>query len=62
MLRVVFKGHAHAASRTGGITSFTNSIAARQRWTRSHTVKTSITSSMYDDIGMVKKERMCHLI
>ena len=53
----------HAASKTGGMTSFTNSIAARQRWTRSHIVRTSITDSMYDDdIGMVTKDVSSHLI
>ena len=45
-----------AASKTVGISSFTISIAARQCWIRSHSVRTSITSSMYDDIVIVKED------
>ena len=39
-----------------GISAITNSISARQRWTQSHFIRTSIISYVFEDLGMTKKE------
>jgi len=36
-----------------GISAFTNSISARQRWAQSHFVRTQLISGLYDELGNV---------
>ena len=47
---------ADAASQKSGITSLTNSIGARQRWARSHFLRTKIISYVFEKVGMSEKE------
>lgn len=48
--------NADAARRLTGITHFTNSISARQRWARSHGLRSTIISYVYDVCGLKKKQ------
>ena len=48
--------NANAASQKTGITSLNNSIGARQRWARSHFLRTKIISDVCDKVGTSKKE------
>ena len=48
--------NADAASQKTGINSLTNSIAARERWARSHFLRNKIISYVFDKVGMSKKE------
>ena len=45
-----------AASQKTGINSFTNSISARQRWVKSHSISMSVLTSLLDDLGLSRKE------
>ena len=47
---------ADAASQKSGIISLTNSIGARQRWARSHFLRTKIISYVFEKVGMSEKE------
>ena len=51
-----------AASQRLGISSLTNSISARQRWAESHFMRTSIISTVLDQVGMTKKEEVSHYL
>ena len=44
--------NADAASQRTGVTSMTNSIAARQRWAESHYIRTSLISHFFDELEM----------
>lgn len=44
--------HADAGNTLTGVSHFTNSIAARERWTRSHSVRTKIMSFVKAEIGL----------
>lgn len=44
--------NADAARRLTGITHFTNSISARQRWARSHGIRSTIISHVFDISGL----------
>ena len=48
--------NADAASQRTGIASITKSISARQRWAESHSVRTSIISTLFDQLGMSKQD------
>ena len=48
--------NADAASQKIGISSMTNSISARQRWSQSHYLRTAIISDVYEELGMTKKD------
>lgn len=39
-----------------GITQFTNSISARQRWARSHDLRSTIISYVYEQLGLQKEQ------
>ncbi|GFV03418.1 uncharacterized protein TNCV_596261 [Trichonephila clavipes] len=43
--------NAEAARHLSGITYFTNSLAARQRWTKSHSIRASVISHVLDNIN-----------
>ena len=45
-----------AACQRSGIISLTNSISARQRWAKSHSICTSILSKLFEELGMTSKE------
>ncbi|KAG5879421.1 hypothetical protein JTB14_026512 [Gonioctena quinquepunctata] len=44
--------NADAAKRLSGIAHFTNSIAARQRWTKSHSIRAALISHVLDVCGL----------
>lgn len=44
--------NADAAKRLSGIAHFTNSIAARQRWTKSHSIRAALISHILDICGL----------
>lgn len=44
--------NADAARRLTGVIQFTNSISARQRWAKSHGIRSMIISHVYDEVGM----------
>lgn len=46
--------NANAANRLTGITSFTNSITARQRWSETHTARTAIITNFLEFVQLVK--------
>ena len=48
--------NADAASQRIGISYITDSISARQRWTDSHFLRTSIISNLYEEFGLTNKE------
>ena len=48
--------NANAACQLSRIISLTNSISARQRWTQSHSIRTSILSKLFEELGMTSKE------
>lgn len=48
--------NADAGRRLTGITQFTNSYSARERWARSHGLRTTITSHLLEKIGLKKSE------
>lgn len=48
--------NADAARRLTGIIQFTNSISARQRWARSHDIRSTIISSVYKDLDLTKEQ------
>ena len=48
--------NADAASQKTGINSFTNSISARQRWARSHSISVKVLSSLIDDLDLSPTE------
>ena len=49
---------ADTASQRSGITSLTNSIGARQRWSRSHFLRAKIIFKVFDKVGMSKKKEV----
>ena len=46
---------AYAASKRTGIASMTNSISARQGWTESHFLRTTIILHLNEDLSLTKK-------
>lgn len=48
--------NADAASQKMGISFITDSISARQRWAESHFLRTAVISSVFEELGMTKKE------
>lgn len=44
--------NADAARRLSGIAHFTNSIAARQRWTKSHSIRAALIYHILDVCGL----------
>ena len=48
--------NAVAACQRSGIISLTNSISARQHWAQSHSIRTSILSKLFEELGMTSKE------
>ena len=48
--------NADAASQRFGISSITNSISARQRWAKSHLLRTTIISSLLDTLNLKRKD------
>ncbi|GBP86801.1 hypothetical protein EVAR_99881_1 [Eumeta japonica] len=48
--------NADAAKRLSGIAHFTNSIAARQRWTKSHSIRAALISHVLDVCGLRYKQ------
>ena len=54
--------NADAASQRHGISTVTNSISARQRWAESHYLRTSITSMLFQYLGMDKGEDVSHYL
>ncbi|XP_011858812.1 PREDICTED: uncharacterized protein LOC105556339, partial [Vollenhovia emeryi] len=48
--------NADAANKLTGILHFTNSIAARQRWCKSHSIRSSIISHILQKTGLTKNQ------
>lgn len=48
--------NADASRRLTGITHFTNSISARQRWSKSHSIRSTVVSHTYDITGLKKAQ------
>lgn len=48
--------NADAAIKLTGILHFTNSIAARQRWCKSHSIRSAITSNILQQTGLRKNQ------
>ncbi|GBP23630.1 hypothetical protein EVAR_80247_1 [Eumeta japonica] len=48
--------NADAARTLTGITYLTHSISARQRWARSHDIRSSIITHVLEDLGITKKQ------
>ena len=48
--------NADAVNQKIEISSMTNSISARQRWSESHYLRTAIISDVYEELGMTKKD------
>ncbi|XP_055836631.1 uncharacterized protein LOC129905221 isoform X1 [Episyrphus balteatus] len=48
--------NADAANRLTGVSSFTNSIGARQKWAKTHTDRTANISSLYNMLGLLRKD------
>lgn len=48
--------NADAARRLTGVTHFTNSISARQRWSRSHSIRSKIISHVLNETGLKKAQ------
>ena len=48
--------NAYAASQKTGISYFTNSISARQRWADSHLVRMEVLSEVLNKLNMTTKE------
>ena len=48
--------NAYAANQRTGISPLTKSTSARQRWTESHFLRTSVISSLITELNMTKKE------
>ena len=48
--------NADAACQQRGISSLTSSIAARQRWAQSHSLKTTLISNVLGELGLSRKE------
>lgn len=48
--------NADAARRLTGVIHFTNSISARQRWSRSHSIRSSLISHVYEEAGLQKAQ------
>ena len=48
--------NADAESQRHGIEAITNSISARQKWAQSHFLRTSVISSVFEDLGMTSKK------
>ena len=48
--------NADAASQKTGISYITNSLSARQRWTESHFLRTTIITDVMEDLSLTKKE------
>lgn len=46
--------NANASNRLTGISTFTNSLSARQRWIETHGIRMSIESNFYESIGFVR--------
>lgn len=46
--------NANAANKLTGITAFTNSLYARQRWAETHSVRTAINTHLLESLGLVK--------
>lgn len=46
--------NANAANKLTGISSFRNSIDARQKWAETHTIRMEIMSKFFDEIGITK--------
>ena len=45
-----------ALSQKTSITSLTNCMGTRQRWARSHFLRSKVISYIFDKVGMSKKE------
>lgn len=48
--------NADAANKLTGIIHSTNSISARQRWCKSHSLRTSIISHVLDEVGLKSRQ------
>ena len=48
--------NADAACQRSGVVSITNSISARQRWAQSHSIRVTVVSQLYEDLGLTSKE------
>lgn len=46
--------NANAANKLTGITAFTNSLHARQRWSETHTIRTAIITNFLEFVDLVK--------
>lgn len=51
--------NADAANKLTGISHFTNSISARQRWAKSRFTVTSVISHLLNEIGLSKNDDVC---
>lgn len=48
--------NADAANRLTGILHFTNSIGARQRWCKNHSIRSTVIADVMDETGLKKKQ------
>ena len=48
--------NANAASSMTGVTHFSNSISARQRWALSHSIRTKVLDHLFEEIQLSCKE------
>lgn len=52
--------NADAANSLTGISHFTNSISARQRWALSHSLRTTVTSKLLESVGITRKDDVAY--
>ena len=48
--------NADAACQRTGISALTNSISARQRWAQSHSIRVTVISKVFEEMGLTRKE------
>lgn len=48
--------NADASKRLTGVINFTNSISARQRWAKSHSLRSTIISHVLENIGLKSRQ------
>lgn len=48
--------NSNSANKLSGISAFTNSISARQRWALSHYMRMQVVNNMMDNLGLSNKE------
>ena len=47
--------NADAACQRSGISALTNSISARQRWAQSHSIRVTVISKVFEEMGLIAR-------